>query len=158
MRKLTLFGIALCMLVVAATGARSTRATGGATTGVDADAATSGRQADGVVLVSSPEIAIDVDIENAMALGAFEVQALYDPAYLVFLRWSTGPFLGSTGRAGSCQQNIAQTTIDVGCGTVGPESPPSGDGVLIRLYFRPKVQGTTCLLLLKVEASDVLGN
>src|SRR5438477_8546685 len=132
MRKLALFGTALCMLIVATTGLRSTHATGGATIGVDADAATSGRQADGVVLVSSPEIAIDVDIENAEALGAFEVQALYDPAYLVFTRWTAGPFLGSTGRNVGCQQNVAQTTIDVGCGTLGfTPAAASGDGVVL---------------------------
>ncbi len=152
--------IALAALVLSAPPHRPVAGAGAAVISVDANRVDPGPQATGFAAVTEAEIAVDIDIQNADAIGAWESEVLYDPSYLVFLRWSPGAFLGSTGRSTSCQQVIQATTIHVGCGTPGTPSPPgpSGDGLLATVYFRPKAVGQTCLLMTDAATSDVLGN
>lgn len=126
---------------------------------LDMDPATPGVQDSVSVPQGTPEIAIDVVIQNGVDVGAFEFWVAFDVVALQFLGWTEGPYLTSSGRVSTCVSLINETSVRIGCGTIGPAPPdgPSGDGVLATLRFRPRFSGQTCLPMLLVEVADVGG-
>ncbi|HXK34844.1 MAG TPA: cohesin domain-containing protein, partial [Dehalococcoidia bacterium] len=126
----------------------------------DFDPDTPGIQTTGTATADGSTIEVDVVIQGATEeTGAFEFYMSYENIFLDFVDWQLGPWLGSTGRAVSCQELITENTLRIGCNTSGPEPPgATGDGVLGTLVFRPKFGGQTCLNMLLVETAEVFGH
>lgn len=130
-----------------------------ATISLDMDPATPGVQDTVSYNEGVGQIDIDVYVEDATAIGAFEFWLAFDYTMLEYLGWTTGPFLGSTGRPVTCHRIITENTIRIGCTTNGPTPDgPSGDGVLGTLHFRPRFGGETCISMLLVETAEVFGH
>jgi hypothetical protein len=149
----------LTIALVAAFSPTGTRAGGPALMALDMDPSTPGVQNTATYPEGTEQIAVDVVVQNADAIGAFEFWIAYNPLYLQFLGWSLGPFLTSTGRVATCHQIITENTIRLGCTTTGPTPEgPSGDGVLATLFFKPRFGGETCISMLLVETAEVFGH
>lgn len=131
-----------------------------ATISLDMDPATPGVQSSVSYNEGVDQIAVDVYVQDATAIGAFEFWVSFDVTMLEYLGWSTGPFLGSTGRPVTCQKIITENTVRIGCNTSGPPPPdgPSGEGVLGTLFFRPRFGGESCISMLLVETAEVFGH
>jgi len=127
---------------------------------IDVDPATPGIQNVITYPAGTELIQVDVAIQDADKIGAFEFEMFFSNVLLEFRGWSAGPFLGSTGREVTCHQIISENSLRLGCTTTGPAPPegPSGDGVLARLEFAPRFVGGSCLLLLLVETAAVFGD
>ena len=93
--------LALCTLLacVAATlvPPRHTEGAGSATIALDMDPATPGVQSTATYPSTTTDIYVDVVVQNADAIGAFEFE-LSIPFGLHYVDFTQGPFLGSTGR------------------------------------------------------------
>ncbi|MEX1254346.1 MAG: hypothetical protein WEE64_08390 [Dehalococcoidia bacterium] len=104
---------------------------------------------------------IDVVIDGANDLGAFEFQFLFNTNFVKMAGYTEGPFLGSTGRPVSClPATVNPGFLELGCNTTGGAPPgPSGAGVLasIDLFVQGLSFGETSLLLQSCQAADVLG-
>lgn len=126
---------------------------------LDMDPSTPGIQNTANYDEGTDAIQIDIVVQNANAIGAWEIYLSYDITALEYLYWSQGPFLGSTGRTTQCFQVITENTLRLGCTSTGIEPPgPSGDGVLASMFFRPRFSGGTCFSVLLVETAEVLGH
>jgi len=135
------------------------QAAGSAQIVLDFDPATPGVQAQATVPYGTDPIQVDVVILNANNIGAFEFYLAYDSVSLAFDGWTLGPFLGSTGRPVSCFPIISENTVRIGCTTTGLEPDgPSGDGVLVHLFFHARFTGQTCMSMLLVETAEILGH
>jgi hypothetical protein len=136
------------------------RADGPAVIALDMDPATPGIQTSVSVNEGVEAVQIDVVVQNANAIGAFEFMVSFDVIALEFVGWEAGPFLGSTGRPVTCFKVITENTIRIGCTSTGPPPPdgPSGDGVVARLYFRPRWTGETCISMMLVETAEIFGH
>ena len=155
--------LALLLAAVAAavfTSVPRVSATTGALIAIDVDPNTPGIQSTVLLPDDGRPVEVDVVVQNANAIGAFEFQISFNNVSLAFTGWTLGPFLGSTGRPVTCQQIITENTIRIGCTTTGPPPPdgPSGDGVLVRLGFQPKFTGETCFPVLLVETAEIFGH
>ncbi|MEX1254345.1 MAG: hypothetical protein WEE64_08385 [Dehalococcoidia bacterium] len=83
------------------------------------------------------QFAVDVTIEKATNLGSFFVVVTFDQDFVEVVDYDLGPFLGSTGRAVTCQTVVIEPyRITVDCDTSGA-SPlgPNGPGVLASITF-----------------------
>jgi len=123
--------------------------------------------------VSGGSFEVQIRIENVANLGSYEWQLAFDPAILKFESAKDGGFLGSTGRAVTCQAPIvgpayrqgtegpvlilAEGNVRLGCATIGLETPqPSGSGVLSIVTLSPLAGGVSNLDLAWVSLSDPL--
>jgi hypothetical protein len=148
----------LLALALVAAQPMITRGASPALVAPDADVSTPGVQAQAAVPVGAGSIAIDVVVSSATATGAFEVEALYGPTYLVFAGVTPGAFLESTGRDASCFSSMAYVSVRLACATLGPSPPaPSGDGVLLTLTFALRSAGVTCVSVSDAELSSIAG-
>jgi len=139
--------------------ARPAAGAGSAQILLDFDPAAPGVQAQATVPYGTDPVQVDVVVLNADNIGAFEFYLAYDNVSLAFDSWTLGPFLGSTGRPVSCFPIISENTIRIGCTTTGIEpAGPSGDGVLVHLFFHPRFSGQTCMSMLLVETAEILGH
>jgi hypothetical protein len=149
---------------LAALSSRTSHAAGPALMSIDVDPSMPGIQHSVEYPEGTDQIEIDVVIENAYMIGAFEFLLSFDVVSLQFLSWAVGPFLGSTGRPVNCLPLITENTIRLGCTSDGPTPDyggldgPSGDGVLAQLYFHPRFTGTTCFPVMLVETAEVFGH
>ena len=105
---------------------------------------------------------IDVKVENALDLGAYEVLITFDPSVLVAGSVIDGGFLGSTGRSVQCAApQIDPGSIRTGCVTLGASTPgPDGTGVLAHIEFTPLAAGQSIVrvsraILLHPDATDL---
>lgn len=145
--------LAVAAMMFAALFAAS-RAEGGSGAVISQDLSNApGVQSAATVPSSATEVAVQIVVSGAQDVAAFEFELLYDPAYLRFLRWERGQFLGSTAQ---CVEVIAQVTVRVGCTTSGVPGV-SGAGVLAVVYFDPRAPGQTCPLLLDYKLADRYG-
>jgi hypothetical protein len=105
---------------------------------------------------------VDVVIEGATDLGAFEFQFAFNTNFVKMSGYTIGPFLGSTTRPVVCQPpTINPGFFLLGCNTVGDDPPgPNGDGVLatIDLFVQGNSFGETFLILQACQAANVLGD
>jgi hypothetical protein len=104
---------------------------------------------------------IDVAIDNATNLAAYEFRITYDPNILTIEGVTQTDFLRSTGRGVSCPpigDEAARKTTDVwfGCATVNKSSgsPVGGSGVLAHISFSAKGPGLTYLTFVKLQLAD----
>lgn len=129
------------------------------TIAIDADAGVTGVQTDATYAWGIEEIAIPIVVTDAQPTGAFEFIMAFDPAVLAYRRTTAGPFIGSTGRVPACVEASTPTTVNFGCGSIGPVPPgPAGDGVLAVVYMHPIVPAHTCFSLVKVGTATVAGD
>jgi hypothetical protein len=152
--------VALCCVAIGfARGGAGAHAAGTALIALDMDPSTPGIQNSASYIEGTDPITIDVVVQNADEIGAFEFKIYFDIEALEYLSYSAGPFLGSTGRPISCIPILSENTLRLGCTSTGISPPgPSGDGVLASLYFRARHAGTTCISMLLVETATVLGH
>jgi hypothetical protein len=106
-------------------------------------------------------LAVDVAIENATDIAAFEFRVKYDPDILELQDVSETDFLASTGRTITCPpitNEQARKTTDAwfGCATINTTNGPpvSGSGVLAHITFTAKGAGITYLTFVKLELAD----
>jgi len=109
--------------------------------------------------------AVDVTIENATKIAAFEFRVKYDPDILKLEGVSQTDFLASTGRSIVCPpvaDEQADRTTDAwfGCATINTSSgaPVSGSGVIAHMSFTAKGAGLTYLTFVKLELADDLSD
>ncbi|HXF51791.1 MAG TPA: hypothetical protein VNM43_08935 [Dehalococcoidia bacterium] len=115
------------------------------------------------VPITAASFTTDVTIEQVNNLGAYEVLVKYDSAFVEFVSFTNGPFLGSTGRTVFCLNPVITTVqgtikrLQVGCVTSGSQPGPSGSGLLATVEWAPLAEGTV-LLDLEPSLADPLGN
>jgi hypothetical protein len=104
---------------------------------------------------------VDVAIENATNLAAYEFRITYDPNILTIEGVTQTDFLRSTDRGVSCppiEDEAARKTTDAwfGCATVNKSSGPpvGGSGVLAHISFSAKGPGLTYLTFVKLQLAD----
>ena len=104
---------------------------------------------------------VDVAIDNATNLAAYEFRITYDPNILTIEGITQTDFLRSTGRGVTCPpigDEAARKTTDAwfGCATVNKSSGPpvDGSGVLAHISFSAKGPGLTYLTFVKLELAD----
>ena len=106
---------------------------------------------------------IDIIVENAPGVSAFEFKILYD-SNVVSIKQPTdvilGPFLGSTGRivfpiGPDIREDLIPAEVTFGAASLaGPNPLPTGDGVLASIVFTGVDVGTTSLDLTNVKLLD----
>lgn len=102
---------------------------------------------------------VQVVVDGAVDLGAFQFELLYDPAVVTVTDVVLGPLLGGTGRTA---QSIGPN-VDSGAGMVsfaafsfGSQAGPAGTGTLAILTFAALSSGTTDLTLQGVVVTDTM--
>jgi Cohesin domain len=115
--------------------------------------------------INQTSFSVDVTVENAADVGAYDVLITYDSAVVGFISATNGPFLASTGREVFCAAPFIRPLtgtlqqLEFGCGTLGPAPPPgaSGVGTLATVSFQPLAVGVANLTL-DPSLADVSGN
>ena len=104
---------------------------------------------------------VNVMVDGAVNLGAFQFDMIYDPAVVTVNAVELGPFLGSTGRTA---QSIG-TNVDNVAGIVafaafsfGSDDGPEGTGLLAAITLTAAGSGTSALNLQNVVVTDVRAN
>jgi hypothetical protein len=104
---------------------------------------------------------VDVVIDNATNLAAYEFRITYDPNILKIEGVTQTDFLRSTGRGVMCPpigDEAARKTTDAwfGCATInkGAGPPVGGSGVLAHISFSARGPGLTYLTFVKLELAD----
>jgi hypothetical protein len=108
---------------------------------------------------------VEVHVEGATNLGAYELQLRFDPAVVQFTEAADGPFLGSTGRTVSClppilppESGLEPGNVRFGCVTLAPEPPgPDGSGLLSTARFTPVADGAPNIEFVCAGLADPLG-
>jgi hypothetical protein len=105
--------------------------------------------------------AVNVMVDGAVDLGAFQFEVIYDPAVVTVTQIELEPFLESTGRTA---QSIGPD-IDNGAGeaafgafSFGAAAGPEGTGGLATVTFTVVGSGTTALNLQDVLLTDTKAN
>jgi len=112
------------------------------------------------VPAGAPYFTVDIFVEDAEGVGAFEFMLLFDDLDLRFVSVDVGPFLGSSGREVYCWPIVGDLSIQFGCNTEGEDPGASGSDVVAMLGFavQPGAVGTTDLLMLDCGLATVLGD
>jgi len=104
---------------------------------------------------------VNVMVDRAANLGAFQFDMIYDPAVVTVNQVELRPFLGSTGRTA---QSVG-TSIDNAAGIVtfgafsfGSNAGPEGTGSLAAITLTAAGSGTSALNLQNVLVTDVMVN
>ncbi len=104
---------------------------------------------------------VQVNIQNAFNLGAFESEVAYDPLALELVSVTPGAFLGSSGRTAEfLPAALDQATghINLGAYSVSPTAAgATGNGTLVTLTFRAIKNGPTALTLNDSRITDPSG-
>jgi hypothetical protein len=116
------------------------------------------------VALAAGSATVQVRIENATDVAAFEFILAYDPAVLSQPSVAVEPLINSTGRDAQCLGPIVDSaangpgTVEYGCATTGSGAGVSGAGVLATVTFRLHGGGRSPVLLERVAASNELGD
>lgn len=104
---------------------------------------------------------VDVMIDGAVNVGAFQFDLIYDPAVVTVTDVALGPFVGSTGRTaqpvGPTIDNV-RGALTFGAFSFGSGAGPEGTGVLATVTFRAEGPGTSALGLQNVVVTDPMAN
>ncbi len=112
--------------------------------------------ADSVVSLNETFV-VQVIIEEAGDLGAFQFDLTYDSSILEVTEAVLGDFLGSTGRSVAPigpEVNDAQGRVTLGAFSFGSGPGPSGTGVLAAITCIAQGEGSTALGLQQVRVLD----
>jgi hypothetical protein len=106
---------------------------------------------------------INVLVEGATDLGAFQFNLLYDPTIVIVADVALGPFMGSTGRTTNplgptIEVRGSASIVSFGAYTYGSQPGPQGDGVLATVTLTAVGSGTSTLQLQNVQVTDTVGN
>ena len=106
---------------------------------------------------------VQVMIEGASDLGAFEFDLTYDPSILRFEGATVGEFIRSTGRSVvpvGPEVDGAGGRVTLGAISYGngDGDGPSGTGVLVTITFVAQGEGSTALEMSKVQVLDTAVN
>jgi hypothetical protein len=103
----------------------------------------------------------EVVIDEAVNLGSFEFDLLYQPAIVSVKSVTLGSFLGSTGRS----TGVVGPTIDNSAGKLtfgafsfGSQPGPNGTGTLATITFAAIGAGSSPLDLQNSQVTDTQGN
>ncbi len=107
-------------------------------------------------------VSVDIYIDSATNLGAYEFTLTFDPALLDYMSNVLGPFLGSTGRSTFCMPlREGPVSVTVTCNSLANDPPgPNGTGLLHTVNFVSLLGGTspahlTGVLLSTISASPL---
>jgi hypothetical protein len=104
---------------------------------------------------------VDVVVDDAVDLGAFQFDLIYDASVVVVTDIVLGPFLASTGRitqpVGDNIDNVAGT-VSFGAFSFGNSAGPEGPGLLATITFTASGAGISVLNLQNVIVTDTLAN
>ena len=105
---------------------------------------------------------VHVAIENAVNLGSFQFDLIYQTGVVEAQGAEMGDFLGGTGRnvlqAGPEIDNTAPSgKVRFGGATFGTAAGPDGSGILAVVVFKGVAEGTTTLGLTRLLLSDIYG-
>jgi hypothetical protein len=103
---------------------------------------------------------VDVIVEDAVNLGAFQFELTYDPSCITANDVALGPFLGSTGRTVyPVGPSYGAGSVAFGASSSGAASGPNGNGVLATVTFAAgSSECESALHLQNVIATDTAGN
>lgn len=122
-------------------------------------------QAEATVFVNPPDrsvargrtFEVQVDIRDAVDLGAFQLSLGFPPDKLAYRSIRLGSFLGQTGRPVQTFPPVVQSGMVSYVAVTQPGSPgPSGGGTLAILSFEAIADGAGDLLLSEVRIADSL--
>lgn len=105
--------------------------------------------------------AVQVMIEEANDLGAFQFDLTYDPSILQVEEATLGDFLGSTGRSMvpvGPEVDNAKGRVTFGAISFGSGPGPSGVGVLATIAFVAQGEGSSAVELREVQILDTAAN
>lgn len=120
--------------------------------------------ADQSVPLAAGSASVDVLIQNASDVAAFQFLLRYDPGVLTQPIVQPGPFLGSAGRSVYCLPPVIDGpsngpgTLLFGCVTMGQGQGAGGSGVLATVTFAFTGSGETSISLERLGVGDSLGN
>lgn len=91
----------------------------------------------------------DLVVDDASNLGGWEVTVVYDPTKLEITQVTSGGFLSSAGRTEASLQYSGDGPgyLSIGGYSYGPQSVPTGSGVLAHIVVRGIATGQTNLIL-----------
>lgn len=104
---------------------------------------------------------VDVTIDDAADLGAFQFDINYDPSVITVTDVTLGPFLGSTGRTAQPIGSHIDNTAGVatfGAFSFGNNAGPDGTGLLATVTLKAVGSGTSALNLQNVLVTDTIAN
>lgn len=104
---------------------------------------------------------IQVVIEEANNLGAFQFNLVYEPSIVQVTKAALGAFLESTGNSAVTmgpEVNNADGRVSFGAVSFGSAAGPSGTGVLATITCIAQGEGSTALELQKVQVLDTAAN
>jgi len=106
-------------------------------------------------LTPGKSLAINVEIANATDIYALKLKLSYDPTIIIINNVSSGGFLPEESYLITID-NIAGI-LDVSSQLTPPETPKSGSGILLAVYFDVTGIGATPLDLFDIELKDQEG-
>lgn len=110
---------------------------------------------------------VQVNVEGAANLGAYEFDVVYNPQVVGLESATPSRFLGVTA---NCNPNVARCVLSlgpltpaagrksVGAYTYGTGNGPSGNGTLVTLRFTPVKAGSSPIQLEKALVTDTAAN
>ncbi len=115
-------------------------------------------------LAESESCTLDVCIDNAAGLGAFEFEITFDSDVVHADAVLLGDFLGSTGRTILPLTPVIDNTANPGSIIYGAASlgtspaGPSGSGILARIVCTAQGSGSTDLVFSSAQVTDIAGS
>jgi hypothetical protein len=111
------------------------------------------------VVAHGATFTIDVAVDNAVNLGAYDFTVAYDSVVLYAQNVSLGSFLGSTGNAAYWSTNeYSRPPVQVTAYAQGSNPGPSGSGTLAQIRMVAIATGASALTLSDVQLKDMQGN
>ncbi len=108
------------------------------------------------VALNQGQFSVDVVVQGAAGVGAFEFQLRFDPSVITYVGIERGPFMDGAGAQVSCAVYVPpeKNSVQYGCGTLGSVGRPipgaSGSGVLATVRFVPAGPGSTDLVFTRL--------
>ena len=112
------------------------------------------------VELGSGDFTVDIEVQNASGVGAFEFVLKYDPSILEYKGVIEGAFADQFGAQKFCAKAIGDDYVMFGCGRTGDfqnQTGIGGSGIAGTVTFAPKKAGTSQLLFSKAQLSDPEG-
>lgn len=107
------------------------------------------------------QFTLTVRIQDAVSIGAFQTDVIFDPTMLHVQGVSIGNFLGSTGRSVAPVGPVIDNTsgrVTFGAFTFGSQAGASGDGDLAHVRFLAHGLGQTTASFRQTSLGDTQGN
>jgi Cohesin domain len=114
----------------------------------------------GQVVDNGDQFNVELIINGVSGLGAFQASVAFDPTIASYVDATYGPFLGSSGRAVSCNgPQLEGNAISLVCATLGA-SPPgaNGDGLLATVTFSGIREGIGLMSIADFLMTDIEAN